>query len=64
MLNDYCSESLIVKGNVGKLHQVFINVLSNAINSIQDEGEIYIITKKENDNVIIEIIDSGIGISA
>ena len=63
VLKDYCNESLIVKGNVGKLHQVFINVLSNAVYSIQDEGEIHIITKKEKENVIIEIIDNGMGIS-
>lgn len=54
---------IIIKGNVGNLHQVFINVLGNAVQSIESKGIITIKTEYEKSNVIIKIIDTGKGIS-
>jgi len=45
-----------------QLNQVFLNVLINAIQSIDDHGEIRIITCRENDNVSVDIKDTGVGI--
>lgn len=47
----------------GKLNQVFLNVLSNAIDAIEKEGTIAITTRLINDHVQIEIADNGKGIS-
>jgi len=52
-----------VFGNVGKLHQVFINILSNSIQAIEKDGEISITTYKQKNNIIIETSDTGVGIS-
>jgi PAS domain S-box-containing protein len=60
---NYASEPIIVKGNVGKLHQVFINVLINAIQAIENEGKIKIATYLKEQNAVIEITDTGQGIS-
>ena len=46
----------------GKLNQVFMNILSNAIDAIPDKGQIRIVTEQTNDQVIIRIKDSGTGI--
>jgi signal transduction histidine kinase len=54
---------LIIKGNVGKLHQLFMNILTNSIQAITNKGKITIITEKGNDKVLIEITDNGTGIS-
>lgn len=59
----YEQNDIIIKGNEGKLHQVFIHILSNAVQSIENRGIISILTKKNNDNVTITITDSGCGIS-
>ncbi|MFZ5941234.1 MAG: sensor histidine kinase [Bacteroidota bacterium] len=59
----YSEETLQVKGNIGKLHHVFYNVLHNASQAIGDEGEIGILTRTDKKNVIIEINDNGCGIS-
>jgi len=59
----YCSDKMIVKGNTGKLHQVFINVIWNAIQAIEIKGSITITTNKNENNAVIEIIDTGVGIS-
>lgn len=59
----YTKDSSILEGNVGKLHQVFINLLTNACQAIGDKGEINITTIKEDNKFVTEISDSGAGIS-
>lgn len=56
-------------GKIPKIHcfsnqinQVFMNVLSNAVQAIKEKGTIIINTKKENDELIIRISDDGKGI--
>jgi two-component system NtrC family sensor kinase len=46
----------------GKLNQVFMNVLSNAIQAIEGQGQIHIKVSKEHDCARISIKDSGHGI--
>lgn len=59
----YLCEDLIVTGNVGKLHQSFINILSNASQAISEKGIIGIKTFIHKGSAIIEISDNGSGIS-
>lgn len=46
----------------GKLNQVFMNILTNAIQSIESSGEIRIKTEQIFDKVVIKIQDNGCGI--
>jgi signal transduction histidine kinase len=46
----------------GQLNQVFMNILSNAIDAIDDKGTITISTVKLNDKVQVSIKDTGRGI--
>jgi predicted ATPase/signal transduction histidine kinase/tRNA A-37 threonylcarbamoyl transferase component Bud32 len=46
----------------GQLNQVFMNILSNAIDSIEEKGTITIQTTKSNGSVKISIRDTGKGI--
>ncbi|MBN2485868.1 MAG: GHKL domain-containing protein [Bacteroidales bacterium] len=57
------AEHSVIYGNTGKLHQVFINLLGNAIHSIQNTGAINITTNNQSENIVIEIADTGCGIS-
>ncbi|RYD80054.1 MAG: GHKL domain-containing protein, partial [Sphingobacteriales bacterium] len=45
----------------GQINQVFMNLLSNAIDAIPGEGEIHISTSEKMLHVVIEIQDSGKG---
>lgn len=45
----------------GEINQVFMNILSNAIQAIPDKGDIWIKTWQENDTVKVSIKDSGSG---
>jgi signal transduction histidine kinase len=46
----------------GQLNQVFMNILSNAIDAIDDKGTITISTSKSNGTIRVSIKDSGRGI--
>jgi PAS domain S-box-containing protein len=59
----YSDTSLSILGNEGRLHQVFLNILLNSIQAIQDKGTIHIFTQAEQDNCRITIADTGCGIS-
>jgi PAS domain S-box-containing protein len=60
---DFSNTPYVIKGNVGNLHQVFINVLGNALHSIESNGEIVIRTEFEKSKVTIIVTDTGTGIS-
>jgi signal transduction histidine kinase len=47
----------------GKLNQVFMNILTNCIQAIEDEGEIFIQTVSSDISVKIIIKDTGVGMS-
>ena len=54
----------LLRCNAGQLNQVFMNVLVNACEAIKGKGKIQIQTKQDNNNIRIEIIDTGIGIKS
>jgi len=45
-----------------ELHQVWTNLLDNAIDAMNGQGQIWLRTSRENDDVLVEIADSGPGI--
>ncbi|MGV8827889.1 MAG: GAF domain-containing sensor histidine kinase [Breznakibacter sp.] len=62
IVRNYENEHLFTIGNTGKLHQVFINIISNAIDSIENNGVIYIETTSGDENHEVSIRDTGCGI--
>jgi two-component system NtrC family sensor kinase len=52
----------VVLGNEGKLQQVFTNLFLNAKDAIHTGGRVLVRTESDNDVVIIDIVDSGVGI--
>jgi len=50
------------KCNLGQLNQVFMNLLVNAAQAIENHGEINVKTWHEEDNIFISISDTGCGI--
>jgi len=62
LTKEYFNDTIIVKGNVGQLHQVFVNIISNAFQAIPAKGNIIIKSKIIGAKAIIEIIDDGVGI--
>lgn len=58
----YTEKEHVITGNEGKLHQVVINVLTNAIQSIEGKGTITIKTQNSGEKVLMRIKDNGQGI--
>lgn len=60
----YCKQDqVLIKGDMDRLKQVFINLISNAINYTPLEGDVKIILIEHGENVRIHVKDSGVGIS-
>lgn len=57
-------EPVYIDGDMVRLAQVFSNLLNNAAKYTRRGGNILISGRREGDNVIIHVTDSGIGISA
>jgi PAS domain S-box-containing protein len=53
-----------VKGNAGKLQQVFLNLLLNARDAMESGGTLAIASRSEDGFARIDVTDSGLGISA
>lgn len=59
-----CSEQHIVSGDEQQLVQVFVNLLNNACDASVNDKTIFIRSRKDDNNINIEVIDQGKGISA
>lgn len=59
----YDADKPVVKGNEGKLHQVFTNIITNAEQAIVDEGTIKIVTENIDQSVCVRISDTGVGMN-
>ena len=49
-------------GDAGKLEQVFLNIIDNAMHAISGKGSITVTTRAEKKCIRTQISDSGIGI--
>jgi PAS domain S-box-containing protein len=56
-------EALWVRGDAARLEQVMVNLLTNAAKYTDDGGRIGITARSEGDCVLLQVKDSGIGIS-
>jgi|HubBroStandDraft_5_1064220.scaffolds.fasta_scaffold28583_2 signal transduction histidine kinase len=60
---DYQRMPLLVNSFGSELNQVWTNIIDNAIDAMNGEGELRIRTYREDGNVVVEIGDNGPGIS-
>jgi PAS domain S-box-containing protein len=60
---DLPREPLVVEGDVVRLAQVFVNLLSNAARYTPPGGNIAISARREGDQVVVAVQDDGMGIS-
>ena len=58
-----CEAPLPVRGNRGKLQQVLLNLLLNARDAVGDEGLITVTTRRRGRVVVLEVADTGGGIT-
>lgn len=61
---DLYDDDLYIEGDYNRLHQVFVNIVKNAIEAMRDSEvkKIFVRTYIDNNNVYIEVEDTGCGI--
>jgi len=59
---EYAKDLPRIEAYASELNQVWTNIIDNAIDAMNGEGEITLRTYEENDQVVVEIIDTGPGI--
>ena len=64
VIKNYTNKPCTVNCNEGRLHQVFLNIIANSTQAIEDNGTITIFTKIEKGRINISILDTGCGIPA
>jgi signal transduction histidine kinase/ActR/RegA family two-component response regulator len=57
------NEPLTVEGDPGRLQQIFMNVLSNALKFTPTGGQVRVTTERHEGNAVVRIADSGEGIA-
>lgn len=62
IIREYDSDLPPVQGRGGELNQVWTNLIDNAIDAINGEGKLWLITRCENNFAMVEIADNGPGI--
>jgi signal transduction histidine kinase len=62
-INNNTSENIVVNAHRHSVNTVVRNLVSNAIKFTPEGGSITISTKLENDNLIVSIADTGVGMS-
>lgn len=60
---DFTDDDKMILGNEGRLHQAFLNILSNAEQAIKTAGKIVISTRIDEDHIEVRIADDGVGIA-
>ena len=62
VLHDDLQSTLIIEANSGKLNQVFANLILNAVHISPSQGNLYITTRDDSNQVVIDISDDGAGV--
>lgn len=56
-------DTLWIDGDVDRIKQVFINIISNAVSYTPNNGEVIIVIEENDNKVIVHIKDTGLGIN-
>ena len=62
IVRDYATDVPHITANGGELNQVWTNLIDNAIDALEGHGRITIRTRRDGEQVVVEIADNGPGI--
>ena len=61
-LTSIIDPNIMVMIDIDKFKQIMNNLISNSYKYLNPKGKVTVVLKKENQNILIKIIDNGIGI--
>ena len=62
IVREYAPDLPRIEAYAGELNQVWTNILDNAVDALNGQGEIKLHTQLDGDHVIVELIDNGPGV--
>lgn len=62
VIHEFPDPSLKVEASPGELQEIFMNLLLNAREAMQDGGELRIAVRRESETALVEFVDTGHGI--
>jgi two-component system, sensor histidine kinase and response regulator len=62
-LEDILEDELMIKADRNMMHSVLQNLIANAIKFTEEGGSVHVKANKKTDQVIIKVIDTGVGMS-
>jgi PAS domain S-box-containing protein len=63
LIRNFADQPIIIYCNEGRLNQVILNILTNAIHAIEADGKITITTQSDGKHLLLNIEDTGCGIA-
>jgi signal transduction histidine kinase len=64
VVRDYAADVPKVEASAGELNQVWTNLIDNAVDAMDGEGTLRITVRATDDDVVVEIADTGHGVPA
>jgi signal transduction histidine kinase len=64
LISDMGPDELFVEGDMDRLSQIFANLLSNAAKYTEQSGHISMSLRREEDEAVVRVTDTGVGIDA
>ena len=64
VLREYAADVPMIDAYAGELNQVWTNVIDNALDAMDGSGTLRVATRLDADHVVIEIGDTGAGMSS
>ncbi len=63
VVRDYAADVPEIEAYAGELNQVWTNLVDNAVDAMSGQGTLHLRTRVEDDQVVVEVVDSGAGMS-
>ena len=63
VFRDFASDLPVIASDQSRLQQVFLNLITNAIDAIGKDGEIHVKSRATGSTIVVDVTDNGPGIS-
>ena len=63
VVRDYGDDVPMVEAYAGELNQVWTSLVDNAVDAMDGGGTLRLVTRAEDDHVVVEVVDSGVGMT-
>ena len=63
VVREYAVDVPMIEAYPGELNQVWTNLVDNAVDAMDGGGTLRLVTRRDDDDVVVEVVDSGAGMT-